>query len=96
VDDLGPVAIPTFKSFWIVITKEGCYFLANRRNPLAQFKHNILWNNLKMSKDGFNAGITDLGAFEEGFCAQLNSIDEKTVVCFDSTKLKNLFIETAE
>jgi len=49
-----------------------------------------------MSKDGFNAGITDLGAFEEGFCAQLNSIDEKTVVCFDSTKLKNLFIETAE
>jgi len=49
-----------------------------------------------MSKDGFNAGITDLGAFDEGFCTQLNSIDEKTVVCFDSIKLKNLFIEIAE
>jgi len=45
-----------------------------------------------MSKDGFNAGLTDLGAFDEGYCAQLNAIDEKMVVCFDSLKYKNLFL----
>ena len=79
-----------------MVTKNGCYALSSRRNPLTQFKHNVLWNNLKMSKDGFNAGITDLGAFDEGFCAQLNSIDEKMVVCFDSMKWKNLFLQVAE
>jgi hypothetical protein len=79
-----------------MVTKNGCYALSSRRNPLTQFKHNVLWNNLKMSKDGFNAGITDLGAFDEGFCAQLNSIDEKMVVCFDSMKWKNLFLQIAE
>lgn len=49
-----------------------------------------------MSKNGYNAGITDLGAFDEGFCAQLNAIDEKMVVCFESMKYKNLFMQIAE
>jgi len=56
--------------------------LSSRRNPLTTFTHNLLWNNLKLSKNGYNAGITDLGSFEEGFCAQLNAINEKMVVCF--------------
>ena len=49
-----------------------------------------------MSKPGINGGITDLGAFEEGFCAQLNAIGSKMVVCFDSEKKKNKFLMVAE
>ena len=74
------------------MTKDGCYALSSRRNSIANYKHNILWNNLKMSKEGVNGGVVDLGEFDEGHCAQLNAIGSKMVVCFESIKVKNLFI----
>lgn len=37
------------------------------------------WSNLK-------AGGKDLGQFDEGFCAQLDSFSDKMVICFSSDK----------
>ena len=51
------------------MTKDGCYALSSRRNSIANYKYNIFWNNLKMSKEGVNAGVVDLGEFDEGNCA---------------------------
>jgi len=35
-----------------------------------------------MSKNGFNAGVSDLGFIDGMHCAQLNAIDQKMVICF--------------
>ncbi len=33
--------------------------------------------------------INDLGAFNEGYCVQMETIDEMLLLCFDSQKVYN-------
>lgn len=56
----------------------GVYFLSSRRDSITKFKHYTPFSGLKLGADS----ITDLGQFDEGYCGQLNSIGETTIVCF--------------
>lgn len=89
VDEFGPVAVPHQKAFWTIMNLKGVYMLSSRRDPLTKFKHFTPFKNL-MPKKGL--GVTkDLGQFDEGYCIQLNSMNEVLVVCFENSAKAAIF-----
>lgn len=91
VDEDGPIAIPNVKSFWCIMNKKGIYMVSSRHDPLVKFRHFTSFKNLKMDKSGSGA-TKDLGQFDEGYCTQINAIDETLVVCFQNPRFQTAFM----
>jgi hypothetical protein len=65
MDQFGNINIPSEKSFWVIVNGRGVYFLSSRRDAITKFKHFTPHSGLKRGPEC----ITDLGQFDEGFCA---------------------------
>jgi len=91
VDEDGPFAIPNIKSFWCIMNKRGIYMLSSRHDELTKFHHFTSFENLKIGKNGSGA-TKDLGQFDEGYCTQVNAIDQTLVICFQSNRFQTAFM----
>lgn len=87
------MAIPNVKSFWCIMNKKGIYMVSSRHDSLVKFRHFTSFAHLKMDKAGSGA-TKDLGQFDEGYCTQINAIDETLVVCFLNPRFQTAFMSS--
>ena len=71
------------------MNKKGIYFLSSRQDAITKFKHFV---NMQQILPG-ESGLQDLGPFDEGFCAQINTKVESVIVCFGTKVLVMKFME---
>ncbi len=71
------------------MNKKGLYFLSSRQDAITKFKHFVNTASLLPGE----SGMQDLGPFDEGFCAQVNTKTESVIICFSSKALLMKFME---